>query len=59
VDREGWTLAPPASVTHSLSGLTLEELESVGRKLGMASVEGKKADRVTAIASFKTRARLQ
>lgn len=59
VDREGWTLHPPASVTHSLNGLTLDELQSVGLKLGMATVEGKKADRVTAIATFKTRARLE
>jgi hypothetical protein len=58
VDREGWILLPPASVTHSLNGLTLDELESVGKKLGMSAVEGKKADRITAIATFKTRARL-
>jgi hypothetical protein len=59
MDREGWTLAPPASVTHSLSALTLEELESVGKKLGMAVVEGKKVDRIVAIAAHKTRARLE
>jgi hypothetical protein len=43
---------------HSLSGLKLDELESVGKKLGMAAVEGNKAARVIAIAEFKTRARL-
>ena len=58
VEKEGWTLLPPESVTHTLSGLKLDELESVGKKLGMPEVEGKKTERVTAIASFKTRARL-
>jgi hypothetical protein len=59
VDSEGWTLQPPASVVHSLSGLSLDELESVGLKLGMKSVAGKKADRIQAVAAYKTRARLQ
>ena len=57
-DTAGWTLIPPASVLHTLSGLTLSELESVGKKLGMAVVEGSKAERVTAIAAYKLRQRL-
>jgi hypothetical protein len=58
VDKEKWILQPPASLTHSLSGLKLDELESVGKRLGMDKVEGNKAERVKAIAAFKTRARL-
>ncbi len=58
VEKERWTLLPPESVVHTLSGLKLDELESVGLKLGMTAVEGKKCERITAIASFKTRARL-
>jgi hypothetical protein len=58
VDGESWTLLPPASVTHSLSGLSLDELESVGLKLGMSAVTGKKAERIVAVAAYKTRGRL-
>ena len=57
-DKEGWTLMPPMSIHHSLSGLTLAELESVGTKLGMAAVEGNKAQRVAAVAIYKLRQRL-
>lgn len=57
-DRDGWTLMPPLSIAHSLSGLTLAELESVGKKLGMAAVEGNKAERVAAVAVYKLRQRL-
>jgi hypothetical protein len=58
MDKNSWKLLPPHSVVHSLSGLKLDELESVGKRLGMSTVEGSKAERVTAIAAFKTRARL-
>jgi hypothetical protein len=58
VDKERWSLMPPASVTHTLSGLKLEELESVGKRLGMTEVGGKKTERIAAIAGFKTRKRL-
>lgn len=58
IDKNGWQLMPPHSVLHSLSGLKLDELESVGKKLGMAAVVGNKSERVDAIAEFKTRARL-
>ena len=49
---------PPYSVGHSLAGLNLEELESVGKKLGMAEVSGTKAERVAKIASYKLQQRL-
>ena len=57
-DRDGWTLLPPLSIQHTLSGLTLAELESVGKKLGMATVEGSKTERVAAVAVYKLRQRL-
>ena len=53
-----WSLSPPGSVAHSLATLTLAELESVGKKLGMAAVEGSKAERVEAVAAYKLRLRL-
>ena len=59
IEKMGWTLLPPESVVHTLSGLKLDELESVGLKLGMTVVEGKKCERITAIASFKTMKRLK
>lgn len=59
IDNEGWVLQPPSSVIHSLCGLNLEELESIGTKLGMSSVSGKKAERVVAIAAYKARMRLE
>jgi hypothetical protein len=58
IDKERWSLMPPASVTHTLSGLKLDELESVGKRLGMTEVDGKKTERIAAIAGFKTRKRL-
>lgn len=57
-DREAWTLLPPLSIQHTLSGLTLAELESVGKKLGMADIDGNKAQRVAAVAVYKLRQRL-
>jgi hypothetical protein len=57
-DRDGWILLPPLSIQHTLSGLTLAELESVGKKLGMATVEGSKTERVAAVAVYKLRQRL-
>jgi len=57
-NSNNWSLLPPESVLHSLRGLKLDELESVGLRLGMSVVEGKKEDRVRAIAMYKTRARL-
>ena len=58
IDTHKWKLMPPHSVVHSLSGLKLDELESVGKRLGMPVVEGSKSERVAAIAEYKTRARL-
>lgn len=57
-DSNKFVLMPPLSVIKSLSGLTLDELASVASQLGMTSVEGNKAERVAAIASFKVRSRI-
>lgn len=57
-ENRGYVLLPPLSVTHSLAKLTLDELESVGTKLGMAAVEGKKDARINAIATYKLKQRL-
>ena len=57
-DSNSWSLTPPGSVTHTLSTLTLAELESVGKKLGMAEVMGSKAERIESIAAYKLRLRL-
>ena len=53
-----YALLPPTTVMSSLSGLTLSELDSVGTKLGMTSVEGSKAERVARIAAYKLHMRL-
>ena len=53
-----YALLPPTTVMGSLSGLTLGELESVGTKLGMTSVEGSKPERVARIAAYKLHMRL-
>jgi hypothetical protein len=58
-DTNRWVLLPPASILHSLEGLTLAELESVGKKLGMTEVSGTKATRVATVAIYKLRQRLQ
>ena len=56
--NHSWTLLPSASVIHSLEKLTLGELESVGKKLGMADVTGSKVERIAAIAGYKLKSRL-
>lgn len=56
--KNSWTLLPAASVIHSLEKLTLAELESVGKKLGMAEVAGSKVERIAAIAGYKLKSRL-
>ena len=53
-----WTLLPSWSVIHSLEKLTLGDLESVGKKLGMAEVTGSKVERIAAIAGYKLKSRL-
>lgn len=58
-DSNKFVLMPPLSVLKSLSGLTLDELANVASQLGMAGVEGNKAERVAAIASFKVRSRIK
>jgi hypothetical protein len=57
-DRNKWILMPPHSVFHTLSTLTLSELESVGNKLGVA-LDGTKKERVAKLARCKLRSRLQ
>ena len=56
--RHSWTLLPSTSVIHSLEKLTLADLESVGKKLGMAEVTGSKVERIAAIAGYKLKSRL-
>lgn len=58
-DSNKFVLMPPNSVVHSLGTLNMGELESVGKKLGMATVEGSKAERVAKVAIYKLRQRLQ
>jgi hypothetical protein len=53
-----WTLLPSTSVIHSLEKLTLADLESVGKKLGMVMVTGSKVERIAAIAGYKLKSRL-
>jgi len=53
-----WTLLPPQSVLHSLEKLTLVDLESVGKKLGMEAVTGSKVERIAAVAGYKLKSRL-
>jgi hypothetical protein len=57
-DSNKFVLMPPLSVLKSLSGLTLDELANIASQLGMSGVEGNKAERVAAIASFKVRSRI-
>ena len=57
-DSNSFVLMPPNSVLHSLEGLTIPDLESVGTKLGMTDITGNKATRVAKIAVFKLRQRL-
>jgi hypothetical protein len=56
--NHGWTLLPPPTVIHSLEKLTLNDLESVGKKLGMSEVVGSKIERIAAVAGFKLKSRL-
>jgi hypothetical protein len=57
-ESNSWSLTPPGSVAHTLATLTLAELESVGKKLGMAEVVGSKTERIDSIAAYKLRLRL-
>lgn len=56
-EEHKYTVLPPLSVMSSLNGLKVEELENVGKNIGMSSVEGKKTERIAAIAAFKLRQR--
>jgi hypothetical protein len=57
-NENSWTLLPPQSVLHTLEKLTLVDLESVGKKLGMAEVVGTKVERIAAVAGYKLKSRL-
>lgn len=57
--RSGWTLRAAVSVEHGLEKLTIDDLESLADKMGVRlPTGGKKADRVRALASARTRQRL-
>jgi len=58
-DSNSFALIPPYSVIHTLGTLSLAELETVGKKLGMATVEGGKAERIAKVAIYKLRQRLE
>ena len=58
-DDKQWILMPPHSIFHTLSTLTMTELESVSKKVGIPVIEGGKKERVAKLASFKLRMRLQ
>ena len=57
-NKHSWTLLPSNSVIHSLEKLTLGDLESVGKRLGLAEVTGSKVERIAAIAGYKLKSRL-
>jgi len=57
-EANGWTLIPPTSVLKSLAHLTIADLESVGRQLGMPEGTGSKTERVAALGTFKVKQRL-
>jgi len=57
-EANGWTLLPPTSVLKSLAHLTIADLDSVGRQLGMPEGTGTKTERVAALGTFKVKQRL-
>jgi hypothetical protein len=57
-EDHGFTYIPPYSVSHSLSNLKVDELNSVASKLGMSELSGTKAERVEKISQYKLRQRL-
>jgi hypothetical protein len=57
-DTNNLVLMPPHSIFHTLSTLTLAELESVGTKMGCIGVTGTKKERVAKLANWKLRQRL-
>ena len=58
-DANNVIIMPPNSVFHSLSGLTLSELESLGKKMGLSEISGSKKERVAKIVNIKLRQRLE
>jgi len=57
-EEKQFILMPPASVFHTLSTLSMAEIESVSKKMGVETT-GNKKERVAKLASFKLRNRLQ
>ena len=57
-DHKQWILMPPNSVLHSLSTLSLSEIDSIAIKLGI-TLDGNKKERVAKLAVYKLRSRLQ
>ena len=57
-DANQWILMPPASIFHTLSTLTLSEMDSVGEKIGCTDLQGSKKERIAKLASYKLRQRL-
>ena len=58
-EANGWILLPPTSVLKSLAHLTIADLDSVGRQLGMPEGTGTKTERVAALGTFKVKQRLR
>jgi hypothetical protein len=56
--REGWRLVAPISVEHGLEKLTLDELDGLAEKMGIAISSGKKGDKVRALASARMAMRI-
>ena len=57
-ETKQWVLMPPNSVFHTLSTLSLTEMDSIAKKCGI-TVDGSKKERVAKLAVFKLRSRLQ
>lgn len=56
--KRGFSIIPPLSVLKSLSSLTLDELKSVGEKMGVDVSSGAKQERVARLAAAKLKQRL-
>ncbi len=51
--QTGWKLVAPLSVEHGLEKLTLDELDGLAEKMGIAIPSGKKVEKVRALASAR------
>ncbi len=57
--QSAYALKAPLSVENALEKLTIDELNSVAEKLGIAEPAGKKVDKVRVLASHRMRMRFQ